>query len=167
MKKLVTAMVALTALVAAPLALAEMKVAVVDINEAIGQTSEAQEFLAQVQEELRPEQEQIREMTAERARIEERVERDGDVLSEQERRRLSEQYERLGSDLQYRTEAYQQTLQRRRSELMRQMGPRVQSALNEMVEDEDYDLVVPAGAVIYARPALDITRRLSERLDAE
>lgn len=165
MRRFLAVVALVTALTAAQAAVAELKIAVVDVNEAIGQTSEAREFLRQVQEELRPEQDRIRELTAQRAQIEERVERDGDVLGERERIRLSEDYERLTADLQFRAESYQQTLQRRRNQLMREMGPRVQSELDAMVQAEGYDLVIPAGAVIYVNPTHDITRRLSERLD--
>lgn len=166
MRKLMTVVAVVAALMMAQAATAQLKIAVVDVNEAIGQTREAQEFLRRVQEELRPDQETIRNLTAERSRIEERVERDGDVLSQQERIRLSEDYERLTADLQFRAENYQKTLQRRRNELFRQMGPRVQAALDEIVQRENYDMIVPGGAVIYVNPQHDITRKLTERLDA-
>ncbi len=165
MKKLMTVVAVIAALFMAQTATAQMRIAVVDVNEAIGQTREAQEFLRRVQEELRPDQETIRNLTAERSRIEERVERDGDVLSDQERMRLSESYERITADLQFRAETYQNTLQRRRNELFRQMGPRVQAALDDIVQREGYDLIVPGGAVIYVNPQHDITRMLAERLD--
>lgn len=165
MRKLMTVVAVAAALMVAQAASAQLKIAVVDVNEAIGQSREAQEFLRRVQEELRGDQETIRNLTADRSRIEERVERDGDVLSDQERRRLSEDYERITADLQFRAENYQKTLQRRRQELFRQMGPRVQTALDEIVQRENYDMVIPAGAVIYANPTHDITRKLTEKLD--
>lgn len=165
MRRILTVVALTMALILSQAVAAQMKIAVVDVNEAIGQTSEAREFLRQVQDEMRPEQDRIRELTAERARIEEEAERDQDILDERGLRRLQEEYERLSSDLQFRAERYQQTLQRRRNELMREMGPRVQAALDEMVRAEGYDLVIPAGAVIYVDPSHDITRRLTERLD--
>ena len=45
------------------------------------------------------------------------------------------------------------------------MGLRVQAALDDLVQLESYDLVVLVGAVIYANPKHDITRKLTERLD--
>lgn len=167
MRRLMTVVAVVVSLTMAQAAAAQLKIGVVDVNEAIGQTREAQEFLRRVQEELRPDQETIRNLTAERSRIEERVERDGDVLSEQERMRLSEDYERVTADLQFRAENYQKTLQRRRNELFRQMGPRVQAALDEIVQSEGYDMVVPGGAVIYVDPRHDITRKLTEKLDEQ
>jgi outer membrane protein len=160
-----TVLVACAVFVLAPAAMAELNIAVVDVNEAVSQTQEAREFLSRVQEELQPDQERIRELTAEKSRIEERVERDGEVLSDAERLSLSEEYDRITSDLQYRAETYQKALQRRRNELLRQMGPRVQAALDDLVALEGYDLVVPVGAVIYANPQHDITVKLTERLD--
>ena len=165
MKRVLTVLAALASITFAPAAVAELNIAVVDVNEAVSQTQEAKDFLARVQEELAPDQERIRELTAEKSRIEERVERDGEVLSEAERVGLSEEYDRITSDLQYRAESYQKALNRRRNELLRQMGPRVQAALDDLVQLESYDLVVPVGAVIYANPKNDITRKLTERLD--
>lgn len=165
MRRVLTVLVACAAFVLAPAAMAELNIAVVDVNEAVSQTQEAREFLARVQEELQPDQERIRELTAEKSRIEERVERDGEVLSDAERLSLSEEYDRITSDLQYRAETYQKALNRRRNELLRQMGPRVQAALDDLVALEGYDLVVPVGAVIYANPQHDITVKLTERLD--
>ncbi|MEE4299758.1 MAG: OmpH family outer membrane protein [Pseudomonadales bacterium] len=165
MRRVLSVLAAFAAITLAPAAAAELKIAVVNVNEAVSQTQEARGFLARVQEELAPDQERIRELTAEKSRIEERVERDGEVLSDAERVSLSEEYERITSDLQYRAESYQKTLNRKRNELLRQMGPRVQAALDDLVQLEAYDLVVPAGSVIYANPKHDITRKLTERLD--
>ncbi|HSG91267.1 MAG TPA: OmpH family outer membrane protein [Pseudomonadales bacterium] len=165
MKRLITALVACAALAFAQSAAAELKIAVVDVNEAVGQTAEAKAFLARVQGELKVDQDRIRELTADKSRIEEKVERDGEVMSDQERIKLSEEYDRVTSDLKYRVESYQKALNRRRNELFQTMGPRVQAALNDIVELESFDFVVPSNAVIYVNPKHDITRKLAERLD--
>jgi Skp family chaperone for outer membrane proteins len=167
-RKLSTVLIAVAALAAGPGALAaELSIAVVDVQAAIGQTQEAQVFLERVQGELQADQERIRELQAEKTRIEERVERDSEVMSEEERVRLSEEYDRITSDLQYRAETYQKAVNRRRNELFRQMGPRVEAALDDLVQLEGYDLVVPRNSVIYVNPKHDITRRLTEQLDAK
>lgn len=165
MKRLMTVVAACAALAFAQTAMAELKIAVVDVNEAVGQTAEARAFLERVQGELKPDQDRIRALTADKSRIEERVERDGEVMSAAERVKLSEEYERVTSDLQYQAESYQKSLNRRRNELFREMGPRVQTALNEIIQADGFDMVVPSGAVIYVKPDHDITRRLAERLD--
>ena len=69
-----------------------------------------------------------------RAEIEEKVQRDAEVMGEEERTRLSEDYERLTSDLQYRTETYQKAVNRRRNELFQKMGPGVQAALDDLAD---------------------------------
>jgi outer membrane protein len=161
-------LIALAALACAQtVAAADLKIVVVDVNAAIGQTQEAQQFLGRVQEELKADQDRIRELTADKTRIEERVERDGEVMSNEERVKLSEEYERITSDLQYRAETYQKDINRKRNELFRQMGPRVEAALDDLVKREGYDIVLPRNSVIYVNPRQDITRKLTERLDAK
>lgn len=165
MRKLMTVLAACLALGIGQATAAELKIAVVDVNAAVGQTQEAQTFLSDVQAQLKPDQDRIRELTAEKSRIEERVERDGEVMSDEERVKLSEEYDRVTSDLKYRAESYQKALNRRRNELFGRMGPRVQAALDDMVQLEGYDMIVPVGAVIYVNPKHDITRKLAEKLD--
>ena len=80
---------------------------------------------------------------------------------------LSEDYERLTSDLQYRTETYQKAVNRRRNELFQKMGPRRQAALDDLVKLEAYDLVLPRNTVIYVNPKHDITRKVTEVLDKQ
>lgn len=165
MKKVITVLAAFAALAFAQPAAAELKIAVVDVQEAVGQTQQAKDFLAKVQTELKPDQDRIKDLTAQKSKIEEKVDRDGEVMSDQERAKLSEDYDRVTSDLKYRAESYQKTLNRRRNELFQMMGPRVQAVLNDLVKAEGYDLVVPSGAVIYVNPKYDITAKLAERLD--
>ena len=155
MKRVLAFVLGLGALGLAPLAGAELKIAVVDVQAAIGQTQEAQSFLEKVQESLEADLERIRELTAQRAEIEEKVQRDAEVMGEEERTRLSEDYERITSDLQYRTETYQKAVNRRRNELFQKMGPGVQAALDDLVKLEAYDLVLPRNTVIYVNPKHD------------
>ena len=144
---------------------ATTKIVVVDAQEAVAQTKDAKEFLEQVQEELKSDQDKIRDLNDEKTRIEERVERDGEVLSDRERARLQEEYERITSDLKYQIETFQKVTNRRRDELFRRMAPRVRDALDELIEQEAYDLVLPATTVVHFKPAYDITRKLTEKLD--
>jgi Skp family chaperone for outer membrane proteins len=88
-------------------------------------------------------------------------------MGEEERTRLSEDYERITSDLQYRTETYQKAVNRRRNELFQKMGPGVQAALDDLVKLEAYDLVLPRNTVIYVNPKHDITRKVTEVLDKQ
>ena len=167
MKRVLAFVLGLGALGLAPLAGAELKIAVVDVQAAIGQTQEAQSFLEKVQESLEADLERIRELTAQRGEIEEKVQRDAEVMGEEERTRLSEDYERITSDLQYRTETYQKAVNRRRNELFQKMGPGVQAALDDLVKLEAYDLVLPRNTVIYVNPKHDITRKVTEVLDKQ
>lgn len=167
MKRVLAFVLGLGALGFAPLAGAELKIAVVDVQAAIGQTQEAQAFLEKVQESLEADLERIRELTAQRAEIEEKVQRDGEVMGEEERTRLSEDYERITSDLQYRTDTYQKAVNRRRNELFQKMGPGVQAALDDLVKLEAYDMVLPRNTVIYVNPKHDITRKVTEVLDKQ
>jgi len=166
-KRVLAFVLGLGALGLAPLAGAELKIAVVDVQAAIGQTQEAQTFLEKVQESLEADLERIRELTTQRAEIEEKVQRDAEVMGEEERTRLSEDYERITSDLQYRTETYQKAVNRRRNELFQKMGPGVQAALDDLVKLEAYDLVLPRNTVIYVNPKHDITRKVTEVLDKQ
>ena len=78
---------------AAPNVLAEVKIAVVDVQAAILNSEEAKRLMAQIQNEFKDEEEKIRNIQSEAAVLFERLQKDAEVMSEAEKRRVQQQIE--------------------------------------------------------------------------
>ena len=158
--------VALTlALVASPIAMAEVKLAVVDVQRAILGSEEAKRLLGQIQEEFRGEEDEVRQIQAEITKLLERAQKDGEVMSESEKRKLQQQIDDKNNDFVYLRQKLQKQVEARQNELFAGIDQKVQKAIEDIVLKEDYDLILPRQAVIYVGDLYDITRKVTEKLN--
>ncbi len=153
------------ALVASPMAMAEVKLAVVDVQRAILGSEEAKRLLSQIQDEFKGEEDEVRQIQAEITKMLERAQKDGEVMSEAEKRKLQQQIDDKNNDFVYLRQKLQKQVEARQSELFAGIDQKVQKAIEEIVLSEDYDLILPRQAVIYVGDLYDITRKVTEKLN--
>jgi len=151
--------------VTSPFASAEVKIAVVDLQNAILQSEEAKRLLTQIQEEFKGEEEEIRKIQSEAAALLERMNKDADVMSDAEKRRLQQQIESMNNDFVYLRQKLQRQIEERQTELFTGIDSKVQKAIEELVLSEDYDMILPRGAVLYVTDLYNITRKVTEKLN--
>lgn len=150
---------------AAPSAVAEVKIAVVDVQAAILNSEEAKRLLAQIQEEFKAEEEKIRQIQTEAAVLYERMQKDAEVMSEAEKRRVQQQIESKNNDFVYNRQKLQRLIEERQQELFAGIDQKVQKAIEELVKSDDYDLIVPRQAALYVNELYNITRKVTEKLN--
>ncbi len=146
-------------------AFAEMKVAVVDVQRAILNSEEAQRLTKQIQEEFQSEEQELKDLQAEAAAMLERMQKDSDVMSDSEKRRLQQQIESKNDDFVYLRNKLQKRIESRQQELFAGTDEKVQKAIQEIVLAEDYDLIIPRQAALYVGDLYDITRKVTEKLN--
>ena len=88
-------------LFAAGSAAAELKIAVLDTQRALIESEEAQALLAQAQQELQGEQDQLQALNDEIVALNEQLQKDGEVMSPAEQRRITKEIEDKQIDLQF------------------------------------------------------------------
>jgi outer membrane protein len=150
---------------AAPAAFAEVKIAVVDVQAAILNSEEAKRLLKQIQEEFKSEEEKIRSIQSEAAVLYERLQKDAEVMSDAEKRRVQQQIESKNNDFVYNRQKLQRLIEERQQELFTGVDTKVQAAIEMLVKTDDYDLIMPRQAALYAGDLYDITRKVTEKLN--
>ncbi len=163
--KLAAALAVALATVAAANAAAQLKVAVVNTVQAIQQSEEAKDFMAIVQQELEPEQTELQGMQEEVLALQQRLQDEGDVMADAERRNVNKDIENKRLDLEFRAQKLQKEVQDRQEELLANVGPKVQTVVNDLVEVERYDFVFERRNVGYVNPRHDITAKVTEKLN--
>ena len=165
-KQSILAILAISVLtVTSPFASAEVKIAVVDVQNAILQSEEAKRLLTQIQEEFKGEEDEIRKIQSEAAALLERMNKDADVMSDSEKRRLQQQIESMNNDFVYLRQKLQRQIEERQTELFTGIDSKVQKAIEELVLSEDYDMILPRGAGLYVTDLYNITRKVTEKLN--
>jgi outer membrane protein len=162
-----TAVVAI--LFTAPVVSAEMKIVVLDPQNAILASEEAQVLLNAAQTELEPEINRLRTIQEEIQAMQEKLQKDGEVMSETERRKVVKDAESLAADLQFGRQKLQKENQDRVQEILQTLGPKFQKVLNDLIQIDQIDLILPANPnqLLYANPKHDISRRVTEKLNEQ
>ena len=86
-------------------------------------------------------------------------------MSEAEKRRVQQQIESKNNDFVYNRQKLQRLIEERQQELFAGIDAKVQKAIEELVKNEDYDLIVPRQAALYVGELYNITRKVTEKLN--
>lgn len=159
--------VALMLLLAAMPVLAENRIGVVNLREAVFESEAGSEFGDVIQGELKEEQESIRELEEEAKELQQRLESDGSMMNESERSDLESEFERKAREYQQRRGRFEQAVNQRQQRFLQQSRPAVDAAMESLLETHDLDLIIPAEAVIYAKPDMDLTDEMIELLNEQ
>lgn len=146
---------------------AEMKIAVVDMQRAVLASDEAKAAVEKFREAKKDDIETITKLETELKGIQDKIAKDGEVMSDDERRKLKNSFEEKATTYKFHRQNMQKAEQQELQVLAQAMEPKMQKALKAIIEEKKYDLVVRPDMVIYNGPGTDITKLLLEQLNAK
>lgn len=144
---------------------AELKIGIIDIQQALMASEEAQQFMETAQSELETDQNEVNTLQQQIRELQEQMQKDAEVMSPSEQRRRQKEIEDKQIDYRFLVNKLQKAVQDRQQELMQQMGPKLEAVIKDLVEAEDYDLILQRGDLVYAAAEHSITRRVTEKLN--
>ena len=86
-------------------------------------------------------------------------------MSPAEQRKISKEIEDKQIDYQFRVNKLQKEVNDRRQELLQQMVPKIDAVLKDLIEVEQYDMIMERGSLRYVNSRHDITRKVTEKLN--
>ncbi|HEU4601628.1 MAG TPA: OmpH family outer membrane protein [Steroidobacteraceae bacterium] len=154
-------------MMAAPLgaAHAEMKIAVVNVPRLLDEAPQAKAAMQALSDEFAPRQREIVAQQKDLKAKEEKLQRDGAVMAENERNRAEKDLRDGQRDLQRKQNEYVEDLNLRRNEEIGKLQRSLLQEVQSYAKGANYDLVVGDG-VLYASQALDITPQVLSALQA-
>ena len=164
-KSIIFALIMIPGLLVANSASAELKVAVLDVQKAILESNEAKQFISTLQKEIAPDADKLKKIEGEAKKMQARLAKDGAIMSESERKKLTESIEEKGVNYKYLVGKLQNKQKQKQQELLRMMNPKVEAAIKTILDENKYDLVLQRQALIYSNPELDISAKLTEMLN--
>ena len=165
-RTIVAILAAVTLAAGAMPAFAEMKVAVVDVQTAIANSDQSKKLVAEMQKEFKGQQDQLRKIQSQAAALLEKAQKNSDVMSSMQKRRLQNEIESKNSDFEYLRQKLRKQVQERRQELFQPVDKEVQQAIEDLVREDKYDLIIPAQATLYINPVYDVTNKVTEKLNS-
>ncbi|MDX1608643.1 MAG: OmpH family outer membrane protein [Halofilum sp. (in: g-proteobacteria)] len=163
MRKLLITMILLTGLMPVTVAAQGSNVGYVDVQYLIDNSPQAKAATADLEEKFGPQQEQLRQQQQEFQRLQQKLQKDGLVMAEDERGQIEQRLRELKREIQRGQQAFREELNIQRSGALSQVREAVLKAVEDMARDEGYDLIVGQG-VLYAGDAVDLTQRVLERM---
>ena len=157
---------AMLALAAMPV-FAENRIAVVNLREAVFSSDAGDEFGEIIQGQLKEEQEKIRALEQEAKDMQQRLEADGAMMNESERSELETEFEQKVQEYRQRRGRFQQAVSQRQQQFLQQSRPAMDAAIQQLLDSRELDLIVPAEAVIYSKPDMDLTEEMIKLLNEQ
>ena len=144
-----------------------MKIAVLDMAGALFNSERAKAVEAKIGEETAEDQAKLRSIQEQATKINERLQQDAAVMSDDEKRKAQTELQDLSVQFQTIGERYQALMQQRRDEFQQQNAQALITAIQAVIDEGQYDMVIRAEAALHFATALDITARVTEKLNQQ
>lgn len=156
----------LAAALAAPAALAAAptKVAVVDLNRVVTESPQGKAAIEKLNAEGAEKRRELATQQKDLRALEEKINRDGAIMSEQERADNETRYRTLRQRYERRAAELDEEFNARRQEELSRVQRLVLNEIRGFARENQYDVVLGPG-VVYAAPEIDITDGVKKRLE--
>jgi len=145
---------------------AELKIGFVNAAQVLEEAPQADDARQSLEKEFAPRDKALVASQKAVRELEEKLTRDGAIMSETERRKLERDVISQKRDLKRSQEEFREDLNIRRNEAFDKLRRRVFEVITDISKKENYDLVVSDG-VVYANDRIDITGKIIDRLKQE
>jgi outer membrane protein len=149
-RKLTQLVLLATVLVATP-AFAEMKIAVLNYQMALLESDAAKKYAVDAEKKFGPQLTKLKTLESSAKGIQDRLVAGGDKMQQGER--------------QFQSKELNEAKAVADREMLKQLKPKLDSAVEEVIKKGAFDLVFERGAVIDVKPQYDITRQVIERMN--
>ncbi len=95
----------------------------------------------------------------------ESYQKDAMTWSEEKRSETEKKVQSLEQDITFQTKKLQAAQQDVAQEVMKELGPKLEAVVKQLVESEKIGMIVDAKAVMMAKPEYDLTPKVTEQLN--
>lgn len=160
-----TLLMFVTAMALALPASAETRIGVVDLRQALFSSNDAQSFSEAMQKDFAGDEQKVREAQDAARKLKERLEKDGAMMNESERNKLAGEFQEKVKEFNFLKQRLDTTVNQRKQAFLEEARPEVDAAVQELLEENDLDLILPSEAVVYVKPNMNLTPQLLEKLN--
>lgn len=164
MRKLTQLFLVAVALMATP-AFAEMKIAVMNYQMALLESDAAKRYSVDAEKKFGPQLNKLKALESDAKKIQDRLMKDGEKMQQAERERLELEFKQKARDFQFQSKELNESKASADRDMLKQLKPKLDQAVEEIIKKGNFDLVLESGAVVDVKPQYDITRQVIERMN--
>jgi len=144
-------------------ALAELKIGVVNAEKILEKAPQVEQARSRLEKEFSPRDKQLVSVQREVKSMEDKLAKDGDVMSESQRNKLERDVLAKKRDLKRSQQEFREDFNIRRNEEFDKLQRQIYQTIVQIAKEKKYDLVLGDG-VIYGSDQVDITDQVLQRL---
>jgi outer membrane protein len=148
--------------IAAPAA-PDYVIAVIDPTRIVEQSPQYEAARAQLQKEVSDREQKLVEQQKQIVELQQRLDRDGALMSEGEIQRLQSDIRNRERKAKYAQAEFREDFSLRQNELRAKLAKQVEEVVAELARDENIDLILSEG-LVYVSKRMDISEKVIERL---
>ena len=162
------ALVSLLALfsMASPATAEAIKIGVVNAAKVLEEAPQMETARKKLEKEFAPRDQELVELQKSVRNLEEKLTRDGDIMSDVERRNMERDIRSRTRELKRLQDEFNEDLNLKRNEAFDRIRRKVLEVVNAIGKKENFDLIVNDG-VLYASERIDITNTVIKQLKSE
>lgn len=150
----------------ASLPAAAQSIAVLDYQMALLESDAAKRYSVDAEKKFGNQLQRLQNLEAEAKRLQERMQRDGEKLGQSELEKLELEFRQKAREFQSQSRELNEAKAQSDRQMLEQLKPKLDSAVEAVLKAGNYDLVIDRSAVVDVKPNLDITRQVIERLNS-
>ncbi|MDS4069237.1 MAG: OmpH family outer membrane protein [Candidatus Competibacter sp.] len=159
----------IAAALALPLSLAQaadVKIGYVSIAKILNSSPQAEAASKRLEQEFAPRKKGLDEALKSLRKQEEKLAKDGAVMSDSQRRNLENDVRNQARELKRTSDEFREDFNLRRNEELGKFQKQVLDVINSVAKEEGFDLVINDQATLYASSQVDVTDKVLKRLTA-
>ena len=144
---------------------AAAKVGYVNLSDVLEKSPQAESASKDLEKEFRPRDEAIVHAQKRLKALEEKLNRDGAIMSESERRQLERDVHAKKREIKRDQDVFREDFNFRRNEILGQLQKQIVEVVRALAKEQAYDLILIDG-VLYANDQVDLTDTVLKRLNS-
>lgn len=141
-------------------------VAVADSQAAIMASDTAKKTFEKLNADMKPQRDRLEQLRKDINAFEEKFQKNAAVMSDKDKRDLQKQAEVKLSEFKSLADAVQKRAQDEQQEMLKNLIPKTEVVVEELRKTGNYDIIIEKKNVIWADPAVDLTKKITEKLNA-
>ncbi len=154
------------ALTVASLPVLAGNVAVADSQTAIMATEAAKKTFEKLNTDMKPQRDRLESLRKDIAGFEEKFQKNASVMSDKDKRELQKKAEAKLNEFKTLAEAVQKRAQEVQQDMLKSLIPKTEIVVEELRKAGNYDIIIEKKNVIFADPSVDLTKKITEKLNA-
>lgn len=141
-------------------------VAVADTQAAFLASNFAKKTVDDLNATLKPQRDKLEQLRAQLQALEARFEKDGKVMTDADRKALQAQAQSKMNEYTSTARGVQRRIEETQATMEKAIRPKVEKIIQDLRKEGKYDIIIERRNVVWAEPAVDITTKITERLNA-